>query len=183
MTVVISQTISHGRREGYKVAVSPLLTDIPIILLCLFALSKLDDYQSSLGIVSILGGLFIIYLAIESFKAKEIRVGSKQFKPYSIRKGIIVNVLSPHPYLFWLTVGVPVLFKSYQISLGATLAFILSFYVFLVGSKLLIAALVDKSRSFLKNKSYAWIMRGLGFLLFVFAGIFIKEGLEYLGVL
>ncbi|HRY44622.1 MAG TPA: hypothetical protein P5164_11830, partial [Thermoanaerobaculia bacterium] len=27
--------------------------------------------------------------------------------PQSLRKGVIVNLLSPNPYLFWMTVGAP----------------------------------------------------------------------------
>ena len=33
MALVISQTLKHGIREGAKVAVAPLITDLPIILL------------------------------------------------------------------------------------------------------------------------------------------------------
>ena len=183
LTVVITETIIHGKAEGIKVAMAPLLTDIPIILVTIFILSKLDDYNSILGIVSLIGGLFIIYLAIESFKAKEIYIDNQTVKPYSLRKGIIVNTMNPHPYLFWMTIGVPLIFKSYNIGLSTTLAFIISFYAFLVGSKVIVAILTDKSRNFLKNKNYIRIMRILGLILLVFAFIFIRDGVKYFGIL
>lgn len=182
LTLVITETLTHGRKEGIKVAIAPLLTDIPIILVTIFILSKLDDSDSILGVISLLGGLFIIYLGITSFKAKEIEIDTKTIKPKSIRRGIIVNILNPHPYLFWLTVGVPLLFKSYNISPGTALAFIISFYTFLVGSKISVAILVHKSRNYLKNKNYRWIMRILGIVLLVFAAIFFRDGLRLLGI-
>ena len=179
LTVVITETITYGRAEGFKVAIAPLLTDIPIILLTIFVLSKLDGYDSILGIVSLTGGLFIIYLAVESFKAKEIHIDNPKVKPYSLRRGIIVNTMNPHPYIFWMTIGVPLLFKSYNIGLSTTLAFILSFYALLVGSKVIVAILTDKSRNFIKNRNYIRVMRILGIVLLVFAAIFIRDGLKY----
>jgi threonine/homoserine/homoserine lactone efflux protein len=182
LTLVITETLTHGRNEGIKVAIAPLLTDVPIILATIFILSKLDDSDSILGVISLLGGLFIVYLGVTSFKAREIEINTKTIKPKSIRRGIIVNILNPHPYLFWLTVGVPLLFKSFNISPGNALAFIISFYAFLVGSKVIVAMLVHKSRNYLRNKNYKWIMRVLGIVLLVFAGIFFRDGLKLLGI-
>ena len=183
LTVVITETLTHSRKEGIKVAIAPLLTDIPIILVCIFILSKLNDYDSILGIISFLGGLFIIYLGVESFKAKDIEMDTVTIKPKSIRKGIIVNTFSPHPYLFWITVGTPILFRSFSVSLVTALVFIISFYTFLVGSKVLIAILVHKSRDYLTSKNYKWIMRILGLVLLVFAAIFIRDGLKLFNII
>jgi threonine/homoserine/homoserine lactone efflux protein len=182
LTLVITETLTHSRKEGIKVAIAPLLTDIPVILITIFILSKLDDYDSILGVISLLGGLFIIYLGVVSFKAREIEIDTKTIKPKSIRRGIIVNALNPHPYLFWLTVGVPLLFRSFNISLSTALAFIISFYTFLVGSKIIVAMLVHKSRNFLRNKNYRRIMRILGIVLFVFAAVFLRDGLKLLSI-
>ena len=42
ITLVISQTLRHGVREGFKIAISPLITDAPIILLAIFVLRSID---------------------------------------------------------------------------------------------------------------------------------------------
>ena len=160
-----------------------MLTDIPIVLVTVFILSKLNDFDSILGVISFLGGLFIIHLGIVSFKAKELEIDTETIKPKSFRKGIIINILNPHPYLFWLTVGVPILFKSLNISLGACIAFLISFYTFLVGSKVLIAFLVHKSRNYLNSRIYKWIMKILGLILLLFAVLFIREGLKLFNIL
>ena len=183
LTIVITESLTHGKTEGIKVAIVPLLTEIPIILAAVFILSKLNNYDSVLGIISFLGGFFIIYLGITSFRAKDIEMDTRMIKPKSIRKGIIGNTLNPHPYLFWISVGVPLLFKSFNVSLGTAVAFIISFYTCLVGSKVFIALLVNRSRNFLKNKYYKWIMRALALVLFMFAVVFIREGLKLFSIL
>jgi threonine/homoserine/homoserine lactone efflux protein len=181
LTLVISETLRHNKTEGVKIAVSPLITDIPIVLLTIFILSKMASSDIVLGIISILGGIFIAYLGYDSIKSKGIEIDIQNLKPKSIRKGIIVNMLSPHPYIFWLMVGAPVTVRAYQASPIAAFAFIIAFYVLLVGSKVGIALLVDRSRALLKNKAFIWTLRILGLVLMILAILLIKEGLGYLG--
>ena len=181
LTLVISETLRHNKTEGVKIAVAPLITDIPIVLLTIFILSKMASSDIVLGIISILGGIFIAYLGYDSIKSKGIEIDIQNLKLKSIRKGIIVNILSPHPYIFWLMVGAPITIKAYQASPVAAFAFIISFYVLLVGSKISIALVVDRSRAFLKNKVFIWTIRILGLVLLIFAILLIKEGLSYLG--
>jgi len=181
LTLVISETLRHNKTEGVKIAVAPLITDIPIVLLTIFILSKMASSDIVLGIISILGGIFIAYLGYDSIKSRGIEIEIQNLKPKSIRKGIIVNILSPHPYIFWLMVGAPITVKAYQANPFAAFAFIIAFYVLLVGSKISIALVVDRSRAFLKNKIFIWTLRILGLVLMILAILLIKEGLGYLG--
>jgi len=151
------------------------------VLLTVFILSKMANSDIILGVISILGGIFIAYLGYDSIKSKGIEIDIQNLKLKSIRKGIIVNILSPHPYIFWLMVGAPITIKAYQASPVAAFAFIIAFYVLLVGSKISIALVVDRSRAFLKNKVFIWTIRILGLVLLIFAILLIKEGLSYLG--
>jgi len=183
LTLVISETLRHNRKEGIKIAITPLITDLPIIVLTLVLISQLTNSDLFLGIISVLGGVFIAYLGYETIKANDMSINLELPRPRSLRKGIIVNLLSPHPYLFWLVVGSPLLFKAYQVHPGAAIGFVGTFYICLVGSKILIAMLVDRSRSFLKNRAFLWTMRILGIALLAFAVIFIIDGLKYFEIL
>lgn len=66
-------------------------------------------------------------------------------------------------------------------SVIAAALFIAGLYVCLVGSKILIAWLVARSRGFLKSKSYVYINRLLGAALIVFALLFARDGVRFLG--
>ena len=182
LTLVISETLRHNKTEGVKIAIAPLITDIPIVLLTIFILSKMASFDMVIGIISILGGIFIAYLGYDSIRSKGIEIEIQNLKLKSIRKGIIVNLLSPHPYIFWLMVGAPITIRAYQASPAAAFAFIIAFYVLLVGSKISIAMVVDRSRAFLKNKVFIWTLRILGLVLLILAILLIKEGISYLGL-
>jgi threonine/homoserine/homoserine lactone efflux protein len=54
--LVLAQTLRHGAREGCKVALTPLVTDAPIILVALVLASKLAELRLLLGSVSVAGG-------------------------------------------------------------------------------------------------------------------------------
>jgi hypothetical protein len=62
-------------------------------------------------------------------------------------------------------------------------AFILSFYLFLIGSKVLLALLVGKSKSYLTGKWYLYTLRFLAVLLCLFATVLIREGLSLLKII
>jgi len=66
VTLVISETLKFGKGEGFKVAVSPLITDSAVIVLALVVLSNLAKYTVIIGVVSILGSCYLIFLGVEN---------------------------------------------------------------------------------------------------------------------
>jgi threonine/homoserine/homoserine lactone efflux protein len=178
LTLVISETLRHNRREGIKVALSPLITDVPVILASVFILAQLGRSAVVLGLISISGSIFVLCLGYECLKTREILPDLKNQGTRSLRKGIVANLLNPHPYLFWVTVGTPIVLKAWQISIFYVVAFFLTFYLLLVGSKIGVAMLVHRSKNVLNNKAYIWIMRTLGMILLVFAVLFLLNGFK-----
>ena len=61
------------------------------------------------------------------------------------------------------------------------LAFMAAFFSCLVGAKLLLARLLESSRTFLSGGTYLWIMRILAVLLLVYALVFVWDGLSRIG--
>jgi threonine/homoserine/homoserine lactone efflux protein len=182
LALVISQTLRYGVREGAKAAMAPLITDLPIILLSVLVLRPLSDSRAVLGFISIAGGFFVMYLAYGCFRATRLDVADRKHKgPQSLSQGAAVNALNPHPYLFWLTVGGPSVIRAWEASPLGAIAFITVFSGCIVGSKVLIAAMVGQSRHMLSGKGYGTIMRVLGVMLLFFAILLFKDGLELAG--
>ena len=183
MALVISQTLRHGVREGIKVAAAPLITDLPIILVSTLVLTRLENFRPVLGSISLAGGLFVSYLAWETVRTRQIDPGMVRDEPNSIRTGALVNAFSPHPYLFWLTVGAPMTVKGWASGPGAALAFIAGFEVCLVGAKIALAVITGRSKRLLHGAAYGYLMRALGILLFLFALVLFRDGARQLGLL
>jgi len=182
LALVITQTLKHSVKEGMKVALAPLITDAPIIILSVLFLSKLNESDYVLGSISLVGGVYVLYLSYENIRTKTLHLETAEERPYSLRKGALVNALNPHPYLFWVTVGAPLIFRTYRENPLSPAVFVLSFYVMLVGSKLVLALVTGKSRTFLTSRGYALVLHTLAGILALFACLLIKDAFEFLGI-
>jgi threonine/homoserine/homoserine lactone efflux protein len=182
-TLVITQTLQHGTREGLKVVLAPLVTDAPIVGLSLLLLAGLSNYDAALGGISLAGAGFVLYLAWRSFCARAPEVEGATAAPRSIVKGVLVNFLSPNPYIFWLTVGGPTTLLAWQESRVGAGLFVAGFYVTLVGGKSLMALLVGRTRHFIAGRAYGLVMKTLAALLLLYAGTLGRDGLRLMGVI
>ena len=181
LTLVVTESLRHGVKEGIKVAIAPLFTDFPIVLATLYILSRLSNIQPVIGAIFLLGAAFLIFLGCDSLTFKGVDIDVSLIKPQSVKKGIVANFLNPSPYLFWLSIGAPLVLKAYKNNLLSAILFVTCFYTVLVGSKILIAIAIGKSRRFLKSSHYVYTIRCLGIILLIFAFIFVKDGLRSLG--
>jgi threonine/homoserine/homoserine lactone efflux protein len=182
-TLVITQALQHGAKEGLKVAMAPFITDLPIVLVSVYVLTLLRDSQTILGLISILGGLVLIYLAYMSFTADKIAVDVGAAQPRSLGKGTLVNFLNPQPYLFWVTIGAPNVVEAWSQSPLTAAGFLAGFYACLVGGKMSLAYLAARSRRLLTGSAYRCVMCLLGGALLVLAFFLLRDGLTFLKVL
>ena len=133
-TYLISQTLLKGWKRTLPAALAPLLSDGPIIALCLLVLSQVPPWLQRF--LYIAGGLFLLYLAYGAYKAW------KSFDPtipsgetttqQSILKAALINTLNPNPYIFWSLVTGPILVAGWRETPLYGLGFLLGFYVTMV---------------------------------------------------
>ena len=166
LTLVISETLKYNSKEGIKIAFAPLISDFPIILISILILSYLNEFNLVLSIISIMGAVYLTFLGWENFKINQLELTTVYKQPQSFKKGVITNFLNPHPYIFWLTIGSPFILNT-SIAYAAT--FMISLYLLLIGSKVLIAILTEKSKLFLQSRAYKYINKVLGLVLLAFA--------------
>ena len=182
LTLVISETLQHNIGSGIRVALAPLITDLPIILVMLLIVNELSSMQPVLGLISLAGGCFVFYLGYQNFQTTGVELDLQARQSRSLLKGILANSLSPHPYLFWFSVGGPIVIKAMDSGGVAPYIFMFSFYSLLVGSKIVLAIAVGKSKQLLSGSLYITTIRSLGVLLCVLALFLIFEGFSLLGL-
>ena len=146
-------------------------------------MAELSNFHNILGIISLVGGFVILFMGYQSIRTKGVELNLQETRPKSLTKGVLVNFLSPHPYLFWFSVGAPTMTKAMNQSTIAALAFIGSFWTLIVGSKVLLAILVGRSKSFLVGNVYLYTMRFLGLVLCGLAFVLFRDGFKLLGLM
>ena len=174
LTLVITRTLARGFGAGLRVAVAPLLTDLPIILISALLFGVLP---AALEIaLTAAGGFFIIFLGLETMRsARHARLeqGAAGAQPAStdLWHGVLVNALSPHPWLFWITVGGPILTSAWRTSAWHAFAFLLGFYCLLVGGKIALAFAVAGGRRHLTDVWYRRLLLLSGLVLWIFGAL------------
>ena len=133
-TYLISQSISQGWRRTLPSALAPLLSDGPIIALCLLVLSQVPVWMEQ--VLYGVSGVFILYLAWGAFRAwraPPVPSGPELEAGLPIGKAVVMNMLSPGPYIFWTLVTGPILVAGWRESPAYGLSFLGGFYFTLVG--------------------------------------------------
>ena len=140
---IVNTTLTHGWRKALLVVIAPLLTDAPIIILMTFILGQMPP--EVLNIIRIGGGGLLLYIAYGAWQQYQSDIvfdhvdeSSKNDNIQSWQRvmmtGVMMNYLSPGPYLFWATVNGPLLISALEISVGHAIVFLMAFYgTFLVG--------------------------------------------------
>jgi threonine/homoserine/homoserine lactone efflux protein len=148
-TLAISESLRGGWRRGAPIAFAPLLADIPIVLLCILVLRELPG--SFVRVLSLAGGLFVLYLAHGLWRQwREGAAGSSTPVSASVGaglgRGVLMSAASPGPYLFWTMVNGPILLGALQTSWWHGASFLTGFYAVFIGGMLSIVALFHQAR-------------------------------------
>ncbi len=183
LILVITETLKHNRKQGIKMAFVPLLSDLPIVLFSVFVIYKISESDFILGLISLLGAIFLIYLAFENIRVKSIDVSQRSNTMNGFKKGVLVNFFSPHPYLFWMLVGAPLSIKAYHENILFAVLFVMGFYVTIITTKVVVAYIADKSKRIFSGRSYLIVVKILGFVLLFFALILIKDGFKFMNII
>jgi threonine/homoserine/homoserine lactone efflux protein len=94
LALVLAQTLLHGSREGCKVALTPLITDPPIIIVVLAIAAKLA--QSWLVAVTFLFGFYLlpvgskVVIALLAGRSRNLMVG----RAYQVIMRVLAVVLA-----------------------------------------------------------------------------------------
>ena len=135
-TYLITQSLTRGWKRALPTALAPLVSDGPIILLCVLVLSQVPDWLQR--VLYIAGGLFILYITYGTYKAwhefHEYQSQPEISGHQTILKAAMTNALSPGAYIFWTLVTGPILVRGWREAPVNGIGFLAGFYITMVAS-------------------------------------------------
>ncbi len=178
LALVVAASLRSGLGGGLRVALAPLLTDVPIVAVAVLLVDNLP--QGSARWIGTAGGLVVVWIGVGILRSSRETIlpadtGAVSRPRDELWRGMFVNALNPHPYLFWTAVGGPALVDGWKISPWHALAFLVPFYVVLVGSKMAIAWLVSKHSGGLPLIWYRRALLGCGVLMLALGVLLIYQ--------
>lgn len=173
MTLVVTSALERGFGAGARVAVAPLLTDAPIVILTVALVSSVSS--GVLRAIGVGGGVVVVAVGLWMIVSNSAEPKGDDPGSGDVWRGVLVNVASPHPWIFWVGVGAPLLVAAWRNSVAFGLAFLAGFYSLLVGSKIAMAWIVGRAGRRITSVWRSRLVIGGGVLLVAGGGLLIWE--------
>lgn len=170
-TLIMTTALQRGVAAGSRIAVAPLLTDAPIVALTVLVIGAMPG-RVVRGL-AIAGGVFLVYLGVQTIReASDPVLAGEATAAQDYRRGVVANLLNPHPWLFWIAAGAPTLVRFWREGPPSAVAFIVGFYTLLVGSKIAFAYVVGRGAGMISPAAQRRLVIAGGVLL-MGIGVFI----------
>ena len=145
---LLSSVARRGWKRTLPAALSPLLSDGPIILIVLLVLTRLPDTAARL--LQAAGGLLLLYFAWSGFRewrrGPAAQAETQSSAPRTLLEAAGVNLLNPNPWLGWSLILGPALLSAWHHGPASAAALLISFYGVIVTMTALIIVLFGTTR-------------------------------------
>ena len=132
---LLNSVAQRGWQRTLPAALSPLLSDWPIVLTVLLVLNRLPDTMNR--VLQAAGGVLLLYLAWASYRqwTQPLAAAPDDGKsaPRTLLQAAGVNLLNPNPWLGWSLVMGPAFYAALNQSVGNAAALLIAFYATMVG--------------------------------------------------
>src|SRR5690606_7525724 len=179
LVLVVTVTLRSGVRAGLLTAAVPVLTDALVVGLAVTVLRQAPERPRAApgGGGAPRGGLTGIPTRRDARDAR-LEAGELVREPawVTLRRAFAVNIVSPHPWVAWLTVLGPLAVAYGRTATVGGVVFVAAFYVGIVGAKAALAVLVGLGRRRMRDAGYRRALLTAGALL---VGAGVAMGVEF----
>jgi threonine/homoserine/homoserine lactone efflux protein len=190
LTLVISSAAEKGFWTSFFIVVGHSLLELLVVISFFLGVLKYLENPLIIKIIAILGGVFLLYLGVDIiisiFRKKYIidfksivkkRTITGKSTVIVILKGILISLMNPYWYIWWMTIGAAFIIKSVEFNIPG----ISSFYLGHISADfiwyLFIGFLINTGRKFFNQKIYNGILAACSIFLFYLGVRFIIEAL------
>ena len=176
LVAAINASMKEGWAAGPKVALGHLAVEFLIIVLITAGLyGALAGYSS---LIAGFGGIaLIVFGALVVLESRQAQIDAtqnvgNQSTPFIA--GSVTSVGNPYFWIWWLTVGSPLLIGALQGGLMVMIAFIAGHWSATLGWYTLVSASIHRGRFFLSTREYRIVLASCGIFLVVFGVYYVS---------
>jgi threonine/homoserine/homoserine lactone efflux protein len=171
-TMVIGTSLQRGFKEGFKLALVPLVTDVIPLVLTVFILDALDF--TALTLLGITGGTLIGMVGVRFIRhnGPPAMEGDEPFHAATFGHAAASTFFSPAPWVFWLVLAGPMTVRALERSATEALVFLGLLFATNIGTATLLAWGVSHSRKII-HRSVRYRVLQLAGVALIGAGAFL----------
>ena len=190
LTLVISSTAEKGFWTSFFIVVGHAILELAVVAAFFLGLIRYLENPLVARIIGIVGGVFLIYLGVDIlvsvFRKKFVidfksvintRTMNARSTGIIILKGILVSLMNPYWYIWWISIGAAFIIKSVKFDLGGVTAFFTGHISADFIWYLFIGFLISTGRRFFNQKIYNGILITCSLFLFYLGIKFIVDAL------
>jgi threonine/homoserine/homoserine lactone efflux protein len=170
-------TIAKGyknRNAGAVIALGHGIIEVPLMILIYLGFLKYfntDIIRISIGIT---GGLLLIYMGLEIYRAKiDISFEDRKLSYNILIAGILTTITNPYFFIWWITIGTTLILNFGRYGIPGFILFIICHWLCDLLWYWFVSIVTFKSKSFLNNKTLKIIFRICSIILIIYGLWFI----------
>lgn len=190
LTLVISSVAEKGFWTSFFIVVGHAILELAVVAAFFLGLLRYLENPFIAKIIGIVGGVFLIYLSVDilisvirkkfliDFKSMiKKRTMNARSTGITVLKGILVSLMNPYWYIWWISIGAAFIIKSVKFNTGGVTAFFTGHISADFIWYLFIGFLISTGRRFFNQKIYNGILIACSLFLFYLGVRFIVDAL------
>lgn len=177
-TMVIGTSLQRGFREGFKLALVPLVTDAIPLVLTVFILHALN--WTALTLLGISGGTLIGMVGVRFIRhnGPPALEGDEPFQAATFGHAAASTFFSPSPWLFWFVLAGPLTVRAMERSTWEAAVFVGILFAMNIGMASFLAWLVGRSRRIIAPGVRSRVLQVAGVGLIIAGVILVWQAME-----
>ncbi len=190
LTLVISSVAKKGFWTSFFIVVGHAILELFIVAAFFLGLLRYLENPLVAKIIGVLGGVFLLYLGVDIlvsvFRKKFIidfksmikkRTMNSRSTGIIILKGILVSLMNPYWFIWWISIGAAFIVKSVKFNITGVTSFFIGHISADFIWYLFIGFLISTGRRFFNQKIYNGILIACSLFLFYLGIRFILDSL------
>ncbi|MBI4233549.1 MAG: LysE family transporter [Chloroflexi bacterium] len=185
----IRETVERGFWAGPSVSLGHSLLEAVVVALLALGLGRVLQTGLAGAVVALAGGIFLLWMAWGIYRqpagelvltpAQGIRRAGGARRP--ILGGVLVSLSNPFWFVWWMTAGAALLFRSYQLGIAGLVAFYFGHILADFSWYSAVSFAVATGRRLMTPPIYRGIMLSCAAFLALMAVYFLTCGFNFLG--
>ncbi|NJD77000.1 MAG: LysE family translocator [Candidatus Methanoperedens sp.] len=173
----IESSLRDGWTAGPKIVFGHAILEIAICAFIVIGLVSVVNYETT-GAISLIGGISLCIfggLILRDRKNARLDTGKRSQSAGPVIAGFVTSASNPYFWIWWFSAGSGLIMEGLKAGLIAVGFFVAGHWIADAGWYTLVSASVSRSKAFMSQEAYRYLLTACGLFLVIFGLWFIAR--------